>query len=243
MLKDIVFPKKCFLSGSVVIAGAGPGNPDLLTLKVFYSIKYADVIIYDGLVNKNIINFASKTAKLIFAGKSSLNKSCTQEDINKWMVFYAKKNKKVLRLKSGDPSVFGRGAEEIEFLKINKIPFKIYSGITASQEALNILKKENIINNEFCIITGHKAINSNTPQLDYKSLSKSSKRIIIYMGLSQLNFVAKKLIENGKKKETKVEIVKDISLRSQKKIITNLEDCLNNNEKFGLKPPVIIIIN
>ena len=243
MFKNIVFPKKSFKKGSVIIAGAGPGDPKLLTLKVYNCIKYADVIIYDGLVNVDILKNSSKKTDLIFAGKSFTNKSCTQQQIISWMISHAKKEKRVLRLKGGDPLVFGRGAEEVESLKKNKIPFQIFPGITASQQALNYLSDGNNKINEFCLMTGHKAIDSQLPRFDYKKISKINGKIIIYMGLSQIKEIAKKLIANGKRKETVVQIIKDVSLPSQKKIVTNLFKCSKEKAKFGLTPPVIIIIN
>ena len=243
MFKNIVFPKKSFKKGSVIIAGAGPGDPKLLTLKVYNCIKHADVIIYDGLVNTDILKNASKKTNLIFAGKSFTNKSCTQQQIISWMISHAKKEKRVLRLKGGDPLVFGRGAEEVESLKKNKIPFQIFPGITASQQALNYLSDSNNKINEFCLMTGHKAIDSQLPRFDYKKISKINGKIIIYMGLSQIKEIAKKLIANGKKKETVVEIIKNVSLASQEKVITSLVKCSKENLKFGLTPPVIIIIN
>ena len=243
MFKNIFFPKKSFKKGSVIIAGAGPGDPKLLTLKVYNCIKYADVIIYDGLVNKNILKNSGEKTNLIFAGKSFTNKSCTQQQIISWMISHAKKGKRVLRLKGGDPLIFGRGAEEVESLKKRKIPFQIFPGITASQRALSFASNDINKVNEFCLITGHKAIDSELPRLDYKKISKIDGKIIIYMGLSQIKEIAKELIRNGRKKETVVEIIKNVSLASQEKVITSLVKCSKENLKFGLTPPVIIIIN
>ena len=244
MLEKIIKPNQLFNDVSVILAGAGPGNVNYLTINVFYAIQEADVIIYDGLVGKKIIEWARKDCNLILASKSLQNKACTQEQIINWMIKFSKEKKKVLRLKGGDPSVFGRGAEEIEALQMNKIPFKIFSGITASQGAINILKNnfENFKGN-FCFITGHKAINSSTPEMNFSSLSRFNGKIIIYMGLSQLSYIAKNLIKCGKHKEETVQIVKDISLSTQKTLTTNLDQCVKSRNNFNLKPPVIIIIN
>lgn len=235
---------ECFNNVSVILAGAGPGNIKYLTMNVFFAIKEADVIIYDGLVGKKIIEAAKKNCELILASKSSQNKVCTQEQIINWMINFSKQKKKVLRLKGGDASIFGRGAEEIGALQKHKIPFKIFSGITASQGAMNVLKN-NFVNfdGNFCFITGHRAINSSTPKMDFSSLSRFNGKIIIYMGLSQLSYIAKNLIKFGKNKKEKVQIVKDISLSTQKTLKTNLEKCEKSLDNFNLKPPVIIIIN
>ena len=243
MLKKLTQKEDIFKNESVIIAGAGPGNPKLITLKVLYAIKLADVIIYDALVNKAILSNSNKFCKLIFAGKTQNNKACTQEQIISWIINYAKQKKKVLRLKGGDPNIFGRGAEEIDYLKEKKISFSVFSGITASQGALNIIGENFISKEESChLITGHKAINSNTPKINFKSIAKNRGKIIIYMGLNQLNYISKNLIINGKSKNSEVVIISKISLKKEKKIRTNLLKCSETINNFGLKTPAIIII-
>ena len=135
-LSNVIFEK-----GSVILAGAGPGSLEQVTLKVYEAISKADVIIYDSLVNENILKNSNKSVVKIFGGKTKNKRACSQSEINEWMVYHAKKNKKVLRLKGGDPSFFSRGSQEIEYLKKNKIKYKIFSGITSSQPAI---KKTNI---------------------------------------------------------------------------------------------------
>lgn len=242
-LKDLS-TKEDFKNGTVILAGSGPGDPKLITLKVFLSIKTADVIIYDALVNSNVLKDSKKNATLIFAGKRSLNKSCSQEDIFNWMIKYAKMGKKVLRLKGGDPSVFGRGAEEINTLKKNNIPFKIFSGITAAQESFSSLKSDYILSNDsFLLITGHKAINKTTPDLNFEALANYSGKIIIYMGLSRLNFIAHNLIDHGKNKNSLVQIVSKVSLNEQVTFRRKLLECCIPKELLNIKSPAIIIIN
>ena len=236
--------KDDFLDGTVILAGSGPGDPKLLTLEVFLSIKIADVIIYDALVNSEVIKSSKKDAILIFAGKRYSNKSCSQEDIITWMVKYSRMGKKVLRLKGGDPSIFGRGAEEVEALKKNNISFKILSGITAAQESFKTLKSDYISNKDsFILITGHKALNKDTPHLDFKALATYSGKIIIYMGLSQLNSIAQNLISFGKSKRSQVEIISKVSLKEQVIIKKKLAECCVSKEKLNIKSPAIIIIN
>ena len=120
-LSNVIFDK-----GSVILAGAGPGSLEQVTLKVYEAISQADVIIYDSLVNENILKNSNKSAVKIFGGKTKNKRACSQSEINEWMVFHAKKNKKVLRLKGGDPSFFSRGSQEIEHLKKNKIKYQIF---------------------------------------------------------------------------------------------------------------------
>ena len=161
-----------FNKGTVALASAGPGAKKLLTLNVKFLISSADVIIYDALVNRSILNFAKNTTILIYAGKTKDGKSCTQNQINSWLLKFSKEKKRVLRLKSGDISFFSRISQEVNFLKNNKVKIQVFSGITSSQasfEALetNFLNKAKICN----FMTGHKAIKSQK-KIDYDFLKK-----------------------------------------------------------------------
>lgn len=232
-----------FPKGSVLIAGAGPGNEKKLTLAVYFSIKVADVIVYDGLVGKKILSFAKKTARLIFAGKKYGNKSCTQEQIIDWLHKYSLRNKRVLRLKGGDPSIFGRGAQEISALKKLKIKFDILSGITAAQEVFSKeIQKYHEPNQLLTFATGHKNLDKKLKKVEFSNFVNGHNKVVIYMGLSQLKNICKEMIKSGKDKKTKVKIVSDISLNSEKTIHVNLNQCLKTKTNFGLKPPAIVII-
>lgn len=241
---EIFKPKSDFFNkGTVVIAGAGPGDEKNLTLATYFAIKIADVIIYDGLVGKRILNLAKKSANLIFAGKKFGNKSCTQKQIIDWLQKYSIKNKKVLRLKGGDPSIFGRGAEEIEALKKLKIKFKILSGITAAQEVfVKYNQKYDQIDKFFTFATGHKNINEESIKVNFSNFVRNHSKVVIYMGLSQLRNICNKLLDSGKSKKTKVIIATNISLKNEKIVESDLQSCLKTQNNFGLKPPAIIII-
>ena len=172
MLNNLKPNSSFFKKGSVIIAGAGPGDIDKITLQVYYAIKFSDVIIYDGLVNKKLLEINKKNAKLIFAGKTFGNKSCTQAEIIEWIESYTKNNKRILRLKSGDPSVFGRGSEEISELKRLKIPFKVFSGITAVQEAMKNLNLNYFQNSaSFSLVTGHKPLKENSHKINFQNIN------------------------------------------------------------------------
>lgn len=244
MLNKLKPDKKFFLDGTVIIAGSGPGNLNKITLQTYQALKMADIIIYDGLVNKNLLKLKSRNAKTIFAGKTFGNKSCTQEEIIEWMIDYAQKKKKVLRLKSGDPSVFGRGSEEIQGLKHSKIPFKVFSGITAAQEAMNELQIEYFgSSGSFVLVTGHKKISEIAPKVDFTKFGNYEGKIIIYMGLNQIKTISKKLIQSGKDKQNRVFIVSKISMDSQKIFKTTLGECIKTDNHFGLSSPSIIIVD
>ncbi len=232
-----------FEEGSVIIAGAGPGNIKLLTYKVFCALKTANIVIFDAFVNKSILNFCGKKTKLIFAGKLKGRKSCTQEEINEWMKFYALKKKKILRLKGGDPSFFSRSTQEAAFLKKNKIKFQIFSGITASQSSLKTISKDFFEGKHFCnLITGHRRITSPEIKMNFNLLTKNQGKIIVYMGVGQLEVISENLIKNGLKKNTKVSIVCNASLPNQKIFFSKLGNCQNLKKKNDLKSPAIIVI-
>ena len=232
-----------FKEGTVIIAGAGPGNIKLVTIKTMLALKSADVIIYDSLINKALLKYCKKNVKLIFAGKTSTNRACSQENINEWLVKYAKKNKKVLRLKGGDVSFFSRGSQEISFLKKNKVKFKIFTAITSAQAAFNEIKEKSS-NTKFCLnfITGHKQIKTNSRKINYDYLVNTEGKILIYMGISQIESIKNSLIKSGMKKNTKISIISNASLENQIIYNTKLNDVTNFIKDYEVKPPSIIII-
>ena len=233
-----------FEDGSVIIAGAGPGSVKLLTYKVLNALMIADVIIYDALVNKEVLKFCKKKAKLIFAGKLKDKKACTQNEINLWLVQHAKAGKKVLRLKGGDPSFFSRVSQESEYLEKHKIKFRIFSGITASQESIKKINSNFFNNSNVCnLITGHRSINYPNIDINYKSICSNSGKIIIYMGISQIEKIIQKLIEHGKKKDTTVSIICNASLRKEKIWESKLRDLNELIKKEKIKSPAIIVVN
>jgi uroporphyrin-III C-methyltransferase len=236
---NIVFEK-----GSVILAGAGPGCVEQVTLKVYAAISKADVIIYDSLVNENILKNANKSTIKIFGGKTKSKRACSQNEINEWMIHHTKKNRKVLRLKGGDPSFFSRGSQEIEFLEKNKIKYKVFSGITSSQPAI---KKTNISffnQNDICnFITGHRRIKNNSISLDLKKIVGNEGRIIIYMGVSQIKKISSDLIDLGVDHKTKVFIVSNASMQSERVFQSSLFEIEKTIDQNNILPPSIIVIN
>ena len=235
--------KIAFEGGSVIIAGSGPGAVELLTYKVYGAIKTADVIIYDALVNPNILDFARKNCKLIFAGKTSNKKACSQSDINKWMIEFCKKKNKVLRLKGGDSSFFSRVSQETKFLSKHKISFKVFSGITAAQESVKSLGISFFNDSNICnFITGHRKIQNKSIEVNYEMFCKNKGKIIIYMGIGQISTVKRNLIKFGKHLNSKVFIITNASLKNEKKYVTILKDAPDFFLEHKIKPPGIIVI-
>ena len=233
-----------FNKGSVILAGAGPGDLKQITLKVYQALKQADVIIYDSLVNKNLLSIANKSSKKIFGGKTKNKRACSQREINEWMVYYAKNKMRVLRLKGGDPSFFSRGSQEIHFLKKNQIKYKIFSGITSSQQAILSSKISFYNDTGICnFITGHRKINNNTISFDLKKIVNNNGRIIIYMGIGQIKKICSDLRAFGMNLDTQVFIISNASLKSERVFCTSLSKAEEIIIKNNILPPSIIIIN
>ena len=232
-----------FKKGTVILAGAGPGAIKFLTLKLRFALSQADVVIYDALVNKEILKFCKKQTKLIFAGKIKEKKACTQSEINEWLLKYSKLNKKVLRLKGGDISFFSRGSQEINYLKNNKVKVNVFSGITSSQAAAEISNSSFFNKSRVCnFITGHKKIKKLTRPINYNFICKNGGKIFIYMGVSQAKEIITNLLICGLKENEKVTIVYKASLKSEKLLYSNLGECYDLIKKEKIKSPAIIII-
>ena len=233
-----------FNKGSVILAGAGPGDVRQITLKVYQVIKQADVIIYDSLVNKKLLDISKKSSKKIFGGKTKNKRACSQKEINEWMLYYAKNKMRVLRLKGGDPSFFSRGSQEINFLKEKQIEYKVFSGITSSQQAIlssriSFYNSSNICN----FITGHRKINDNSVSFDLRKIVNNKGRLIIYMGIGQIGKICSDLLDYGMNLNTKVYIVSNASLKSERVFSTSLIKSEELIIKNNILPPSIIIIN
>ena len=231
-----------FEKNTVIIAGAGPGSKKLITLELKYILKLADVVLYDALVNKSILDECNEKVLLVYAGKIKKN-SCTQAEINELLVKHAKLGKRVLRLKGGDVSFFSRASQEVEFLKKNKINFRVISAITSSQASISKINANFFNKNRFCnFFTGHKKINSNSKDVNYYNVSKNKGKIFIYMGVSQIEKISKNLQKNQVSLKERVSIIKNASLKNQKIYTTNLKNCGAFIKKNKITSPAIIII-
>ncbi|MEG0370889.1 MAG: uroporphyrinogen-III C-methyltransferase, partial [Clostridium sp.] len=185
--------------GHVWLVGAGPGDAGLLTLKGLDVINKADVVVYDKLVGHGVMSLIPKTCELIYVGKSSGNHLVPQEEINQIILDNALKGKNVVRLKGGDPFLFGRGAEEIELLYENNVEFEVVPGITSAISApayggIPITHRD--FASSVHIITGHFRDNSNS-EIDFKSLVKVKGTLVFLMGISSLNIISSGLINGG----------------------------------------------
>lgn len=228
----------------VFLVGAGPGDEDLLTIKALKCIQKADVILYDRLVNKEILKHAKDDCELIYCGKLPNYHTMKQETINHFLVKYAKSGKVVTRLKGGDPFIFGRGGEEAEALAINHIPYEIVPGITSGVAAAayaGIPVTHRDLSASVAFITGHRR-NGINEDIKWESLAKGIDTLAIYMGISNLPYIQTQLIKHGKNPQTPVAVINWGTTDIQRTVTGTLENIYDQVLKEKLTNPSMIIV-
>ncbi|MFV0576817.1 MAG: uroporphyrinogen-III C-methyltransferase [Vibrio sp.] len=225
----------------VSLVGAGPGDPDLLTVKALRLIQAADVVAYDRLVSKEIMAMVNPNAELIFVGKK-LNDHCVPQDqINQLLVDKALENKHVVRLKGGDPFIFGRGGEELETLVENNIAFEVVPGITAASgcsayAGIPLTHRDHAQSVQF--ITGH--LKQKGQDIDWRSLAHTNHTLVFYMGLKQAPVIQTNLIEQGLSADTHCAIIERGTTPKQRIITGNLSE-LENMAQQAISPSLIVV--
>ena len=233
------------MTGKVFIVGAGPGDPKLITLKAVESIKSADVVLYDRLVSKKIVAMIPKRAEKMYVGRDVGDDYKHQDTTNDMMVKFAKKNKNVVRLKGGDPFIFGRGGEEAEFLRKHKVKYEIIPGITSgmgSAEYSGIPLTHREYASSVVFVTGHEDAKKKEGIVDWKRLAKAVDTIVIMMGLSRLEIISKKLIGGGLSKNTPVAVIQNGTTDEHRMIKGTLSNISKKVIEAKIKPPSIIIV-
>ena len=230
-------------SGEVFLVGAGPGDPELLTLRALHLIQKADVCIYDNLVSKEILELVRRDAHMIYAGKLRNNHTIEQKEINRLLVTYAKKGLRVLRLKGGDPFIFGRGGEEISELMAKKIKFQVVPGITAATGVsayAGIPLTHRDYSQSCMFITGHEK--NGTLNINWDNLTHENQTIVIYMGLNALPIITQNLIDSGMRKNMPIALVQEGTTENQKVLVSTISRVNAKILKTDIQSPVIIII-
>ena len=233
------------LTGEVYVVGAGPGDPDLLTFKALRLIQRADVVLYDRLIGKGLLNLVRRDAERIYVGKLPKDHIMRQEEITRRLVELARQGKRVLRLKGGDPFIFGRGGEEIEMLAEQGIPFQVVPGITAaaggsSYAGIPLTHRDHA---QACIfVTGHSKRKDGKVDLDWKALVKPHQTVAIYMGLAQLGNLTTEFINNGADKDLPVAVIDNGTRRNQCVIIGTLTSIAQKVEESGIEGPAVTIV-
>ena len=239
--------------GEVFLVGGGPGDPDLLTFRALRLMQQCDVCVYDKLVSPEVMELVRRDAELIFVGKSRDQHTMAQEEINELLAKLALQGKRVLRLKGGDPFIFGRGGEEIETLMARGVPFQVVPGITAangvsSYAGIPLTHRDYA---QACLfITGHLKAGEDlitgakelTLDLDWIAMSRPRQTVVIYMGLVGIKEICEKLIEHGVAATMPVAVVQQGTTQRQKVITATLADLAEKVAAAGMKPPCLTII-
>ena len=231
--------------GTVWLAGAGPGDPGLLSLLAAKALREADVIVHDALVNPDILKFAGRDAVLEYAGKRGGKPSAKQRDISLRLVELARQGKSVLRLKGGDPFVFGRGGEEALVLVDHGIPFRIVPGITAGIGGLayaGIPVTHREINHAVTFLTGHDSSGVVPDQINWDALGKGSPVLVMYMAMKHIGQISANLIAAGRSPDELVAFVCNAATPDQQVLETTLSRAEADVEASGLKPPAIVVV-
>ncbi|MFA5370704.1 MAG: siroheme synthase CysG [Sideroxydans sp.] len=243
MLQQMLANEDNIVRGEVYLVGAGPGDPDLLTFRALRLMQKADVVVYDNLVSKPIVEMTRRDAQRIFVGKKRADHTMRQEEINELLVRLAKEGKRVLRLKGGDPFIFGRGGEEIETLAAEGIPFQVVPGITAasgvaSYAGIPLTHREHA---QACVfVTGH--LKDGTMNLDWELLARPRQTVVVYMGLHGLESLCAKLIEHGLPDSTPIAIVQQGTTQNQRVFTGTLATLPAIAEREKPQAPTLIIV-
>jgi uroporphyrin-III C-methyltransferase len=228
--------------GKVYLTGAGPGDIELLTLKAYRLVQEADVIVYDRLANPDILKEAKDGCEFIYVGKADSHHSLPQDEINDLLYNLALKYKVVVRLKGGDPLVFGRGGEEAIYLHDKGIEFEFIPGITSAiavPEYAGIPVTHRGITVSFRVVTGHEAPDKEESQIPWQNF-KSDDTIVFLMGLHNLDKITKKLIEVGKPKDFPIAVISKGTTKDEKTVIGTLEDIWQKAK--DLPTPALIVV-
>jgi len=229
--------------GKIYLVGGGPGDPELLTLKAARLLAEADAVVYDNLVSAAVLAHAGKQAECIYVGKKAGNHTLPQEDINQLLVRLGRQGLKVVRLKGGDPYIFGRGGEEAEALQQAGIPFEVVPGVTAAcgAAAYSGIPLTHRDHAQTCLfVTGH--LKDENTSLDWSTLARPGQTLVIYMGLTALPRICDELMAHGMPADTPVACIRRATLPDQRTLTGTLNTISGKVITAGFKPPALLII-
>lgn len=233
-------------SGKVYLIGAGPGDPELITVKGLRLAHQCDVVLYDSLIPDEIMVTLPQSVERVFVGKRGGRHSMEQEDINRLLLEYANAGKSVARLKGADPLIFGRGAEEAQFLRDNGIEFEIVPGVTAGiagPSYAGIPCTERHLASTLIFVTGHRAQDKSASSVDWKWLASARKcTIVVYMGVGQIDVLTARLIDNGMPSETPAAIIERGTMSSQRIFVSDLSELPDTVRRNEVHAPALFVI-
>ena len=231
--------------GKVFICGAGPGDPKLVTVRAMEVLNNCDVVLYDRLICKDLIDEIPAKSKKIYVGRAVGDSTIHQNIANELMVEHAKNGKRVVRLKGGDPFIFGRGAEEAVYLFEHNIDFEIIPGITSaigSAAYAGIPLTHRRYASSVAIVTGHEDSKKREPNVKWDKLAKTVNTIVILMGVQELDYISHKLIKTGMSKKSDVAVIENGTTMKQRIVKGNLSNIAEIARENKMKPPAIIIV-
>ncbi len=244
-MDDLPFNLGTLEPGWVWLVGAGPGDPGLLTLHAMAGLQQADIVVYDALVNEQVLQLARTGAALVYAGKRGGKPSAAQPDICDRLIAEARAGRRVLRLKGGDPFVFGRGGEEAETLVDAGVPFRIVPGITAGVGGLayaGIPATHRDVNSVITFLTGHNSDGVVPDAIDWPAVARSSPVLVLYMALKHLAPIRERLLAAGRRGDEAMALISQASLPSQAVLETTLDRCVADVAGSRIAPPAIAVL-
>lgn len=234
-----------FEPGWVWLTGAGPGDPGLMTVLALHALHEADTVVYDALVSEEILTLANENAELIYAGKRGGKPSPKQRDISHKLIDLAREGRQVLRLKGGDPFIFGRGGEEALALVEARVDFRVIPGVSAGVGGLayaGIPLTHRDTNSTVTFVTGHNASGIIPDSVDWQSVAKGSDVLVVYMPLKHITQISKMLIDAGRRSNEPAAVVSKATTAKQKTVVSTLANIATDAASAALSPPAMLIV-
>ncbi len=243
MLAELDLP--VFEPGTVWLVGAGPGDPGLLTLHALNALRQADVVVHDALIGPGILALLPSAVERIFVGKRGGKPSPKQPDISRHLIELAQAGRRVLRLKGGDPFVFGRGGEEAMALAEAGIPFRVVPGVSAgigglAYAGIPITHRES--GEAVTFVTGHSITGAVPDTLDWAALAKGTQVLVLYMGLKHIGIITRRLMDGGRNPDEPVAVIANATLPEQRVLVTTLARATQDVADSGIEPPAMIVV-
>lgn len=230
-------------AGKVWLVGAGPGDPDLLTVKAARLIARADAIVHDHLVGEGVMALCRPDARRIYVGKEASRHTLTQDAINQLLIGLAKEGLAVVRLKGGDPFIFGRGGEELEILLASGIPFEVVPGVTAAAGCAayaGFPLTHRAHAQTVVFVTGH--LKNHTVNLDWPALARPGQTVVFYMGIGGAEEICRQMIAHGLPSQTPAAVIRNGTLPSQQTLLGTLGTLAHKIDASGISPPALIVV-